>query len=168
MRRTVVTRKDIKQIHRKEASASSQNPRDSRLSDDEIVKIEYESINELVKKHEIKPDDYITKLLKYIPSEVIVLYLTLDPLVRPAKSTFQNEYAAIHWIIFICGIILTPIYLSRIQKVKKKTQLLISSLAFIVWVFAIGGPFVYLDWYKPLYGGILLPIYTATISLFEE
>jgi len=168
MGRTVITRKDIKHAHRKERSISNQNSRDSRISDDDLSpEAGYQSIDELVKKY-AKPDDYITRLLKYVPSEVIVLYLTLDPLVRPANSTSQLDHVVLHWAIFICGILLTPIYLIRIQKVKKRSQLMISSLAFVVWVFAIGGPFVYLSWYKPFYGGILLPFYTTIIPLLEE
>lgn len=40
-------------------------------------------------------------------------------------------------------------------------QVLISTIAFVVWVFAIGGPFASLDWYKPVYGGIALILVTG-------
>lgn len=110
-----------------------------------------------------KSDDYAARLLKYIPSEVIALYIMLDALIRSSGETNLSLY----WGVFIFSIVVTPLYLWRIQKVNKKLQLSISTLAFIVWIFAIGGPFVYLSWYKPLYGGILLPIYTFLISIIE-
>jgi hypothetical protein len=110
-----------------------------------------------------KPDDYVTKLLKYIPAEVIALYITLDALARSSGETQLQLY----WLIFAFGIVVTPLYLWRIQKVHKVLQLLISTVAFFVWVFAMGGPFVHLDWYNPLYGGMLLPSYTFLIPIIE-
>jgi hypothetical protein len=110
-----------------------------------------------------KPDDYVTKLLKYIPAEVIALYITLDALARSSGETQLQLY----WFIFAFGIVVTPLYLWRIQKVHKVLQLSISTIAFFVWVFAMGGPFVHLDWYNPLYGGMLLPSYTFLIPIIE-
>ena len=45
------------------------------------------------------------------------------------------------------------------QKVLKLQQHIISFLSFVVWVFALGGPFLLFSWYNPLYGEILLPVY---------
>jgi len=73
----------------------------------------------------------------------------------------------VHWGIFIFGIAGTYLYLWRVEKVKKQTQLLISMAAYCVWVFASGGPFVHVSWYDPIYGGLLLPIYTFLIAIVE-
>jgi hypothetical protein len=62
---------------------------------------------------------------------------------------------------------MTPLYLFFVQKVKKAKQLILSTLSFAVWVFALGGPFTLLSWYDPLYGALLLPVFTFTISLFQ-
>lgn len=69
--------------------------------------------------------------------------------------------------IFVFGLIATYLYLWRVEKVKKQTQLHISAVAYCVWVFAIGGPFVHLAWYDPVYGGLLLPAYTFLIAVIE-
>lgn len=111
-------------------------------------------------------DSYISKLVKYIPSEVIALYLTLDSIIRSSDQA-EPIYHYLYWGIFIFGLVVTPFYLSRIEKVKNWCQLLISTLAFTVWIIAIGGPFVNLDWYKPIYGAILLPIVTFLMPLFR-
>lgn len=136
-------------------------------------KIEYVPRREIISKKDIQqklptkeipilPDNYISRVMKYIPSEVIALYLMLDAIIRSSETNLQ-----LYWTIFIFCIIATPLYLWRVQKVNKKKQLLISTTAFIVWIFAIGGPFVYVSWYKPLFGGLLLSIYTFMISLIE-
>ena len=106
---------------------------------------------------------YADRLLKYIPSEVVALYLTLDATIRSS----EHVPIPVYWAAFLFGIIGTYLYLWRVQKVDKHLQLGISTVAFMVWVFAIGGPFVYFSWYNPVYGGLLLPAYTFLIAIVE-
>lgn len=110
-----------------------------------------------------KPDDYTSRLLKYIPAEVITLYLTLTSILRSSMDTGQ----ALEWFAFAIGTIATPLYLWRLQKVHKVVQLTLSTGAFIVWAFALGGPFANVSWYAPVYGGILLSVYTFLIPILE-
>lgn len=111
---------------------------------------------------EARPDDYKQRLIKYIPAEVIALHLTLDALLR-ASGEGQG---ALPWAVFAFCFAATPLYLWRVAGVGKASQLLISTVAFAVWIFAVGGPFAALAWYKPIYGGILLPAYTFLIPIF--
>jgi hypothetical protein len=103
-----------------------------------------------------KPDTYRDRLFKYIPGEVVTLYLCLNAIVASANDVphFMN------WVIFSVGVIGTPFYLRRLQKVTALGQLLISTLAFVVWVLALGGPFMQIPGYKQIYGAVLLPIFT--------
>lgn len=110
-----------------------------------------------------KADDYISKLIKYIPTEVIALYILIESLVKSAGTVNMSLY----WILFAVIIIATPLYLWRIQKVDKYLQLAISTIALIVWVFAIGGPFAYQSWYQPYYGGILAALYSFAIPIID-
>lgn len=108
-------------------------------------------------------DSYTSRLMKYIPVEVITLYLTLDALVR-SSATIPH---IIYWGIFIVGILGTYLYLWRVERVCKQQQLAISVVAYCIWVFALGGPFVFFSWYNSIYGGLLLPIYTFFIAIYE-
>jgi hypothetical protein len=101
-------------------------------------------------------DKYKDRLLKYIPGEVVTFYLGLTAI----AGTATDVPGWLGWVIFIIGIIATPCYLRFYLKVADRIQLTVSTLAFIVWVFALGGPFRDLGWYKPVYGGLLLPIFT--------
>ncbi|MBH8553064.1 hypothetical protein I8751_11940 [Nostocaceae cyanobacterium CENA357] len=115
-----------------------------------------------------KQDDYQSKLLKYIPTEVVALYITLDGIVKAAfNPQLSQEYWLWLWIIFAILLISTPLYLWRVTKVRKKKQLVISTVALVVWVFALGGAFVAFRWYKPFYGAIILPLYTFFIPILE-
>ncbi|RLE76493.1 MAG: hypothetical protein DRJ44_03980 [Thermoprotei archaeon] len=109
----------------------------------------------------VKPDDYLTRLVKYIPSEVIALYITLDGIISSAKT--EIPFQTISWLIFLICLIGTIVYKWRIYEVKDTAQILVSAGAFIVWVFALGGPFATLPWYHPIYGELILPIYTFFI-----
>jgi hypothetical protein len=109
------------------------------------------------------PDGYSDRLIKYIPAEVVALYLTLDALIRSAPQVS----IVIYWAVFVFCFLGTYAYLWRIQKVRKPLQLHISGGAFVVWVFAMGGPFAQLGWYNPLYAGILLPMFTFSVALVE-
>lgn len=111
----------------------------------------------------LEADSYKTRLIKYIPSEVVAVYLALDALIRsgqPAGSLWL-------WLAFLVGLVGVPLYLWRLQKVRKIKQLLISTTAFVVWVLAIGGPFVAASWYDPMYGGVVLIAFTFFAPIIE-
>ena len=111
------------------------------------------------------PDDYKTRLLKYIPAEVVSLYIALETVVKTAQSNAQLYY----WIIFVIGIVGTPLYLWKQAQVTKGMQLGISTLAFVIWVFALGGPFESYTWYQnyKLLPAIILPAYTFFVATIE-
>jgi hypothetical protein len=104
-----------------------------------------------------KPDTYGDRLIKYIPSEVIALHLALTKILMAATTSPH----ALYWVIFVVGLIATFTYM-RFAKPPKVSwpQTLIAVAAFAVWVFAIGEPFSSLSWYLPVYGALLLPIFT--------
>jgi len=105
-------------------------------------------------------DTYRERLFKYIPAEVVTLYLFLNTTVAADKSIPRFLY----WVIFFAGLVGTPIYLRFAQKVAVPLQLIISTVAFAVWVFALGGPFSEIPGYKPIYGAVLLPIFTFFVA----
>lgn len=111
------------------------------------------------------PDTYKDKLLKYIPAEVVTLYLGLSAIASAAPKVPEH----LGWVIFAVGVLGTPFYLRAYQKVTSPTQLVISTLSFLVWVFAIGGPFKDLAWYKDnqVYAALLLPVFTFAIAWIE-
>lgn len=112
---------------------------------------------------EMTPDTYKEKLLKLIPAEVVALYVILLGLVNAAGTGVPT--VQIVWFIFAVGILATILYLWRIDNVEDWSQILISAIAFAVWVFALGGPFETLSWYNPVYGSILLVLYTFFVPI---
>ena len=110
-------------------------------------------------------DGYFDRLFKYIPAELVAGYIFVLGVVN--KLSDANEIGIFQWLLFIIFCILTPLYLWRVQKVLKVQQHIISILSFIVWVFALGGPFTLCAWYDPVYGAILLPVFTLVVAIIE-
>jgi hypothetical protein len=87
-------------------------------------------------------DDYLGRLAKYIPAEIVALYLFTSGMVQ-AKPEGSLRCRA-HWIIFVINGCLVPLYFvfatTRGKKAPLWLQVILASLAFPVWVLAMGGP----------------------------
>lgn len=84
-------------------------------------------------------DEYLNKVARLIPSEIIAGYLTMIGFVGSVKDIRTQN--VIIWIVFAIGLILTPIYLNKVADAgKPKTNhLIISTLAFLVWAYVTTG-----------------------------
>jgi hypothetical protein len=121
-------------------------------------------------RFEVRKDDpYLDKLLKYIPPEVVAAYITIDGALRSAYDVSKPDQKATLstwlWIISAVLLVLTPLWRWRVTKVTNKVQLAVTAGSFAVWVFALGGPFAFLQWYLPVHGSIVLPIYTLIVPI---
>jgi hypothetical protein len=110
-------------------------------------------------------DSYFDRLFKYIPSEIVAGYIFIQAVLKQLSDS--DKLLVINWLIFAVFCVLTPLYLWRIQKVLKIQQHIITLTSFIVWAFALGGPFSLYTWYDPVYGAILLPVYTIVAAIIE-
>lgn len=109
-----------------------------------------------------QPNDYKDRLVKLIPSEIVAAYVPLQGLIM---GLTQNQQT-IMWIVFVCLLALVPLYLNKITAVKKPGQLAFSTLAFAIWVLALGGFTVLLPGVTLLnanVGSIILILYTLFI-----
>lgn len=78
---------------------------------------------------------------------------------------------ALLWIAFIVGVGLTAAWTWTQTTMPNQplavTQIVISAIACMVWVFALGGPFATLGFYQPLYGSLLLIGYTLGVAVIN-
>ncbi|MBN1596531.1 hypothetical protein JW933_11450 [candidate division FCPU426 bacterium] len=103
---------------------------------------------------------YQDRLLKLIPSEIIGAYLFLQGIIPPDQAKWGTT------LVGVALLIMTPLYMQRIQKVSKKTQLLVTTLSFAVWVYSLGGPFSLWGLYQAWIGSVVLVLWTMTVPLF--
>jgi len=119
---------------------------------------------------EVSEDKYLEKVKKYIPTEVVLAYVFLQQTIQngaPEPGSFWTKEVLLGLIFFIC-LIATPVY-KFIQSneegySKPIRQLIISTLAYIAWIFYFG------DWFKFLmgetyYSDILATIVMVTFTL---
>jgi hypothetical protein len=116
-------------------------------------------------KAEPTADDFNSRVMKYIPAEVVAVYVFVDAIIK--QSADLESMSVLMWITFIAIFVMTPLYLWKVQKVAKWVQIVICTVAFAVWVFSLGGPFAALSWYEPIYGAVLLPLFTFAAGIVE-
>ncbi|MGO9469527.1 MAG: hypothetical protein ACLQVF_35900 [Isosphaeraceae bacterium] len=117
-------------------------------------------------KLEIRADDYRTRLVKYIPTEIVAVYLIIDRIIEAAPGQSTVELLS-RWANFLCAFILTPVYLRFAQDVRSKLQLALSTVVFVAWAFALGGPFASIPGYNPVIGVVMMTVVTALIPFIE-
>jgi hypothetical protein len=114
----------------------------------------------------IPPDEYPDRLRKYIPTEAVGFWLAVSGLIQSAADDVPK--AGLLWLFFVIGLVFTFGWTRRRTNEPGKTtawmQIGISCGAFLVWVFAAGGPFAALAFYKPIYGSLLLITYTTAVA----
>jgi len=94
------------------------------------------------------------------------LYLTLQGITLSGVADAPNLSTWL-WFILGIGLVSTPLYQWRILKIGKVAQLTVSTAAFGVWVFALGGAFASLSWYEPFIGSLALVIFTFFAPLIS-
>jgi hypothetical protein len=99
------------------------------------------------------------KVVKLIPTEIVGAYMVLAGII-PAGSTKIGTL-----IVSAVLLVLTPLYLLRVSKVTNVSQLVVTSISFIVWVYSLGGPFAAWGIYQPYIASIVLILWTLVIPL---
>jgi hypothetical protein len=105
-------------------------------------------------------EEYLGRLLKLIPSEIIAVYMAIQGFIPKESAKWGLS------IVSLVLLIITPFYLKYTQKVEKNAQVFVSTASFLIWVYAIGGPFVYWNIYQAWIGSALLLIWTTFIPQF--
>lgn len=116
-------------------------------------------------------DDYKTKLLKYIPAETVAFYTGLVGVIEQIGSG-SGWYVPGVVFLFLAGLIGTPLYLIRIYGMKwqyKRTQIIVSTIAYILWVASIGTlqGLPGLDQIPPAILTVLLGLFTFLAPLID-
>ena len=119
-----------------------------------------------------RSDDYLSRVLKYIPSEIVMAYIAIEGVLRtsynPAVWAERQRLLKLSLGVAATLTIITPFWLYRVMRVRRGTQVLLSTLSVPVWLLAMGGPFALLDWYEPAFGAIVLPLYTLIVPIISR
>lgn len=115
----------------------------------------------------VEIDTYFDKVVKYIPADIVCAWVAVTGLVANARGVPRQT---ILWVAFLVGLILTAWWTLKQAALPGRprpvTQAIVSTGAFAVWVFALGGPFQHVPG-QPLYGSLLLILYTLVVALIN-
>ncbi len=106
-------------------------------------------------------NSFLQVLLKLIPSEVIAVFVFIQGV--------MPRLLLPHLVVTLLLLALTPFYLSWAAGVRSRPQLVISTLSFLVWIYAMGiGPlrFVRPPFYEPWHGAVALAVWTLVPPMF--
>jgi hypothetical protein len=111
---------------------------------------------------------YFDKAVKLVPTEIVGAYMVLSGIVgiTPQSTTSTDSMSKILIIVvFFVLLVLTPLYLWRISKVNNILQLVVTTIAFALWIYTLGGPFVVWGIYDPKIAALLLTTWSLVIPL---
>lgn len=112
-------------------------------------------------------DKYFDRVVKYIPGDVVAGWVAADGVI---KGSARKPSPAILWTVFGFGLCFCAAWTyKQVAKTNKSVaplQALVSTLAFVVWVYALGGPFPdWLGWYNPMIGSLVLIGFSLGVGL---
>jgi branched-subunit amino acid transport protein len=111
-------------------------------------------------------DDYLTKLLKYVPIEVLGAYLFVEDLVTSNVSDPQEKQ---NWLfaILLGSLVVSAVYARRVINVVRVSQIAMGALGLAVYVFSTGGWFGTTSWYEDWYSGIALVLFAFLVAVIK-
>jgi hypothetical protein len=112
-------------------------------------------------------EDYLGRVVKYIPAEIVTLYVSAIGIV-PDTNLNRNTFL---WGIFAFCAVGTPVFMSLVTRDANKkpllTQVILATVAFPIWAYALGGIFTTTPGYAPFIGSLLLMAATFLFGLIE-
>ena len=112
---------------------------------------------------------YLDKAVKLVPTEIVGAYLVLVGVVggNAASTAAPTDQLTKILVVVIFGVLLvaTPLYQIFISKVTNKVQVVITTIAFVLWVYNLGGPFSVLGIYEAKIAAALLTLWSFIIPL---
>lgn len=107
------------------------------------------------------------RMQKYVPVETVVAWIGVFG--SMSAVAYNEEFFPLfaRWAL-ILGMIGTWMYLSYVEQVRDRVQLVVSTVGFMVWIFALGVlPFSAFPWYNQIAGALLLPAYVVLSPLID-
>ncbi len=112
-------------------------------------------------------DDYLTKLLKYVPIEVLGAYLFVEGIVTTNLKEGSPELQTWLFWVLVAAIIAAAVYAKTVLGVVRYLQIAVGALGIAVYVFATGGWFATTAWYQDWFSGIALVVFAFLVAVVK-
>lgn len=124
----------------------------------------------IVKRRTRGPSDdfkeYLDRLLRMIPAEVVGLYIIGNGFI-PAD---QAVASAIWFLLCLALVVVVRIFgtADGPKQPWQKFPVIVSTIAFVIWVYAQGGPFAKFNWHVPFVGSLAVLVWSFIIPIFYK
>ena len=112
-----------------------------------------------------KVRSYFERLMKMIPIEVVTLYLAGMTMIPEKQTVVQIIWA----VVGLVGVFLARFFGTRESERNKPVDwvvLVLSCIAYLIWVYSLGGPFKSLGIFLPYVAGLLVMTWTFVAPFF--
>jgi len=110
-------------------------------------------------------DDYMAKLLKYVPPQIVGAYLVVQgALISVTTDGSDGRWRALG-ILLIVGALFTYAFTGQVLHVVRQRQRVVTTVAYVVWAFALGGVFATYSWWSPGWGTVALVAFGLLVQL---
>lgn len=108
------------------------------------------------KAKQIEASIFLQNLVKLIPVEIIALFAIINGFIPSTANPISV------WVVLGILTVLVPFYIVLAMGVKKWTQVILMTVAFPIWVAAIGGfpPIAEVVWFEPWMVSVGLALFT--------
>ena len=111
--------------------------------------------------------DYLERLMKMIPAEVVGLYLIGSGIIPEGQRIGLLVWS----IVCLIAVVVVRAYGTADPEKNEAPQwsvVLISSGAFVIWLYSLGGPFEPFRWHVPYIGSLLVLAWTFFVPIFYK
>ncbi len=103
---------------------------------------------------------FLQNLVKLIPVEIIALFAIIKGLIPVTASPTSIM------VVFGALVVLVPFYVIFAMRVKSWTQVVLMTVAFPIWIIAIGGMPIPFNWFEPWMISVSLALFTLIPPMF--
>ena len=103
---------------------------------------------------------FLQNLVKLIPVEIIALFAIIKGLIPITASPTSIM------VVFGVLVVLVPFYVIFAMRVKSWTQVVLMTVAFPIWIIAIGGMPIPFLWFEPWMISVSLALFTLIPPMF--
>jgi len=112
---------------------------------------------------------YADKAVKLVPTEIVGAYMVLAGIIGISSAATAAPTDTLSKIllqvVFFLLLLLTPLYLWRVSKVDNIVQLVVTTIAYVLWIYTLGGPFAVWGIYEPKIAALLLTAWSLVIPI---
>jgi hypothetical protein len=109
-------------------------------------------------------DDYFTRLVKYVPLEIIGFYLLVAGLID-SNVEDDSTHALALGLLLVGSVILAALFSWFKLNVRRVVQIVMIGIALLVYVFAAGGWFATTTWYDAWLGTVAVAVFGVLVKI---